>query len=165
MGTSLEKHHRRRIWQFGDVIVLLLWCYGKKVIYNQILSVIYSRILFQYICSPKDWVVCHTNVPFFQLLNTSRCRYREIKADILIHHLFHLKVKCFRCKQNREICCPNTFGGPMGLTFTLRDMLTTLTSILPVLQTNVNLINKTIRTFSNLQTEIRNKEHGFDGCT
>ena len=65
-SKSLEKHHKRRMQQFGDVNVgrRLECSYCKKGICYQILSVIYFHLLkcfqdflFQYFCSPKNWVV------------------------------------------------------------------------------------------------------------
>ena len=61
-SKSLEKHHKRRMQQFADVSGSQAWCsYCKQGICYQILSVIYFHLLkyslFQYFCSPNNWVV------------------------------------------------------------------------------------------------------------
>ena len=57
-----EKHHKRRMQQFGHVNGLQAWgSYCKQRICYQILSVNHFNLLksslFQYFCSPKKWVV------------------------------------------------------------------------------------------------------------
>ena len=57
-SKSQEKHHKRRMQQFGDVSGSKAWCsYCKQVICYQILSVIYFHLLKFSFRSPKNWVV------------------------------------------------------------------------------------------------------------